>query len=147
VKVAKSFTFEAAHRLQNHDGKCRGLHGHSYQVEVEVGGPSLVQAGSMQGMVVDFGVLSGWWRVLETSLDHCTLLEYSDPLVNVLVGYARVTQFKNPPTAEHLAHYVREDLQANLSKSLGPDLICTRVRVSETSTSWAEDSDLVAHSD
>jgi len=32
--VTRSFTFEAAHQLPWHPGKCRDLHGHGYRLEV-----------------------------------------------------------------------------------------------------------------
>ncbi len=51
--VTRTFTFEAAHRLPWHPGKCRGLHGHSYRLEVTVSGPL-----DEHGVVVDFDTLS-----------------------------------------------------------------------------------------
>jgi 6-pyruvoyltetrahydropterin/6-carboxytetrahydropterin synthase len=37
--VRKCFTFDAAHQLPNHGGKCRHPHGHTYKVEVALTGP------------------------------------------------------------------------------------------------------------
>lgn len=57
TSIAKSFTFEAAHSLPSHTGKCKNLHGHFYRLEVTVEG--LVQAeGAEAGMVMDFARLS-----------------------------------------------------------------------------------------
>ena len=41
MEIRKSFTIEAAHRLPNvaPDHKCARLHGHSFNVEIAVGGP------------------------------------------------------------------------------------------------------------
>ena len=39
TSVTRSFTFEAAHQLPWHPGKCRELHGHGYRLEVTVEGP------------------------------------------------------------------------------------------------------------
>ena len=36
VRVTKRFTFEAAHRLLQNNGKCEFLHGHSYKVEFTI---------------------------------------------------------------------------------------------------------------
>ena len=36
MRVRRRFGFEAAHRLPNHPGKCRELHGHSYVLVVTV---------------------------------------------------------------------------------------------------------------
>jgi len=57
TSVVKSFTFEAAHALPNHDGKCKNLHGHSYRLEVFVEGP-IQTSGPGEGMVMDFARLS-----------------------------------------------------------------------------------------
>ena len=38
MRIGKLFKFEAAHRLPNHPGKCKNLHGHSYKLEVVVNG-------------------------------------------------------------------------------------------------------------
>lgn len=51
--ITKTFRFEAAHVLPDHPGKCSRLHGHSYRLDVTVGGP--VGAG---GMVMDFADLT-----------------------------------------------------------------------------------------
>ena len=34
--IGKTFTFEAAHWLPGHTGKCNALHGHTWTVEVEL---------------------------------------------------------------------------------------------------------------
>jgi 6-pyruvoyltetrahydropterin/6-carboxytetrahydropterin synthase len=67
VRVRRRFRFEAAHELPHHPGKCRDLHGHSYELFVVVEGP--VQEES--GMVVDFADLKQTVRgeVVDT-LDH-----------------------------------------------------------------------------
>ena len=49
TSVTTSFTFEAAHQLPWHSGKCRNSHGHRYRLEVPVEGPI-----GPNGMVLDF---------------------------------------------------------------------------------------------
>ena len=51
-KIAKEFSFDMAHMLDGHDGKCKNLHGHTYKLQVEVSG-KLVAEGAKRGMVVD----------------------------------------------------------------------------------------------
>ena len=53
MKVRRRFRFEAAHRLPEHPGKCRELHGHSYELVVNMEGP--IEEPS--GMVIDFSDL------------------------------------------------------------------------------------------
>lgn len=53
MRVRRRFTFEAAHELPNHPGKCRNLHGHSYALVVTVDRP--VDPDS--GLAIDFADL------------------------------------------------------------------------------------------
>jgi len=57
-RIGKTFSFEAAHVLHEHDGQCARLHGHSYKVEVAVSCPVLAPDGPKAGMVMDFAQLS-----------------------------------------------------------------------------------------
>ena len=49
TRVTRTFSFEAAHQLPWHSGKCRRLHGHTYRLEVSVEG-----ALGDDGIVLDF---------------------------------------------------------------------------------------------
>jgi 6-pyruvoyltetrahydropterin/6-carboxytetrahydropterin synthase len=84
--VRRRFRFEAAHRLPHHPGKCRDLHGHSYELVVAVDRP--VQAQS--GMALDFSDLKRTvqGQIVEP-LDH--------KLVNDLI---------DNPTAEVMAAWI-----------------------------------------
>lgn len=88
--VRRRFRFEAAHRLPNHPGKCKELHGHSYELIVHVDRP--IEPHS--GMAIDFGDLK---RVVnELVVDP---LDHSD--IN--------TRIDNP-TAEVMAVWIWERL-------------------------------------
>lgn len=52
TSVTRRFTFEASHQLPWHSGKCARLHGHSYVLDVTVGGPL-----TSDGIVIDFADL------------------------------------------------------------------------------------------
>ena len=49
--VKKVIEFCYGHRLLDYDGKCRNLHGHNGQLEIEVDSGGL----DPLGMVIDFG--------------------------------------------------------------------------------------------
>jgi 6-pyruvoyltetrahydropterin/6-carboxytetrahydropterin synthase len=116
--IGKRFTLEASHVLPHHAGKCAQLHGHSYVVEVALEGPVKPATGEPdEGMVLDFARLSDAWALLHKRMDHRHLND-------VLPGDYQ------PPTAEHLAHYVLAQLSAS-------ELPLAYVRVWETATSWA----------
>lgn len=97
MEVFKEFTFEAAHRLPNvpPDHKCWRLHGHSFRVEVHVGG-ELVQE---LGWIVDFAEIKEAFRPLRQQLDHNYLNEI-DGLDN--------------PTSENLAVWIWQRLKPRL---------------------------------
>ena len=48
MKIGKTFTFNAAHRLPEHE-QCKNLHGHTYKLEVEIEGET-----DNTGMIIDF---------------------------------------------------------------------------------------------
>ena len=88
MQIRKSFTFEAAHVLPNHPGKCARLHGHSYRLDVALEGP-LQETGPAAGMVEDFEVVS---RVVKTAvvaeLDHRSLNDLMDnPTAECIAGW------------------------------------------------------------
>lgn len=72
VAVTKVFEFEAAHWLEDYEGKCAALHGHTYRLEVTVKGPR-----DSRGIVVDFKDLKQAVEAvfLEPFLDHRCLNE------------------------------------------------------------------------
>jgi 6-pyruvoyltetrahydropterin/6-carboxytetrahydropterin synthase len=97
VQIRKHFTFEAAHVLPHHLGKCRHLHGHSYRLEVAVDGPLLL-SGPAQGMVVDFSEIS---QIVNA--DVIEILDHS--LLNDLIPN---------PTAELIVSWIWERLAPRL---------------------------------
>ncbi|MDA8399354.1 MAG: 6-carboxytetrahydropterin synthase QueD [Actinomycetota bacterium] len=49
TRITRLFTFEAAHRLEWHAGRCKRLHGHHYQLEVTLAGTL-----DDNGVIMDF---------------------------------------------------------------------------------------------
>ena len=77
TSVTCTFTFEAAHRLPWHSGKCRNLHGHSYRLDVTVAGPlddnGVVIDFDRLREIVDHSVIASWdHRDLNEVLDNPT---------------------------------------------------------------------------
>jgi 6-pyruvoyltetrahydropterin/6-carboxytetrahydropterin synthase len=97
VRIRKAYRFEASHMLPNHTGKCANLHGHSYRIEVTIGGPIKLD-GEAAGMIMDFAQLSDVViaRVVEP-LDHTHL---NDTLEN--------------PTCERLLIWIWDALKVSL---------------------------------
>jgi len=65
-KISKEFSFDMAHLLDGHDGKCQNLHGHTYKLQVEISG-DLYESGAKKAMVIDFSDLKS--IVKKTILD------------------------------------------------------------------------------
>jgi 6-pyruvoyltetrahydropterin/6-carboxytetrahydropterin synthase len=117
ISVTKIFTFEAAHFIPEHSGKCKNVHGHSYTLEIEVS--TLGGAVLQKGMVIDFGDLKAIVNpMLEEYYDHHFLNDTVD----------------GNPTAEVMVYKIVGDLK-NLIKA---PLCLTRVRLWETATCYAE---------
>jgi 6-pyruvoyltetrahydropterin/6-carboxytetrahydropterin synthase len=110
TSVTRSFTFEAAHQLPWHPGKCQRLHGHSYRLEVTVEGPI-----GDQGIVVDFGDIKEVVR-------RDVIARYDHQYLNDLM---------ENPTAELLAHEIWKTVEA-------ADLPVSRIRLWETADSWVD---------
>ena len=80
MTIAKRFRWEGAHRLPWHQGGCQHLHGHSYELWIEVGGDA-----DARGMVIDFKEVKRVLKPLIEAWDHGTLVDASDaPLVAAL---------------------------------------------------------------
>jgi 6-pyruvoyltetrahydropterin/6-carboxytetrahydropterin synthase len=73
MEIYREFTFEAAHRLpQVPPGhKCARLHGHSFRVEVHVGG----DVDPTTGWIMDFADIKAAFSPLRDRLDHHYLNE------------------------------------------------------------------------
>lgn len=128
ISICKIFEFHAAHRLSDHDGKCKNLHGHTYKLEIEmrmcrgyleVHGPS-------KGMVMDFKHLSNWINTkIIDKVDHQCL--------NDIAPFD-----EEPPTTENILRFlVVPVLQDGEGNSEGI-YIPIRARLWESSTSYAE---------
>lgn len=97
VRLAKEFTFEAAHALPTfpEGHKCRRLHGHSFRVELIVEG----DVDARLGYLVDFGLIKDAAEPLRHQLDHHYLNE--------------IEGLENP-TSENLAAWIWSRLRPTL---------------------------------
>lgn len=74
-KLIGSHSFDAAHYLKGHDGKCCNLHGHRWTVEYAIKSKQLQSHGAKRGMVLDFGDLKKHFRQYIDKFDHKLLVE------------------------------------------------------------------------
>jgi 6-pyruvoyltetrahydropterin/6-carboxytetrahydropterin synthase len=106
-KITKQFSFEASHQLSGlpEGHKCARLHGHSYQVVVELCADTLDD----RGFVLDYGDLDPIKDYIAVALDH-------QHLNNII----------EQPTAENLARMLY-----NLFKPDFPMLLSVMVKETE----------------
>jgi len=110
TRLTCSFTFEAAHRLPWHPGKCAGLHGHSYRLDVTVTGPL-----DDNGIVMDFDDLH--------AIVHRQVIDQWD--------HRDLNLVLDNPTAELLANRAWELL-------VEAGIPLAGIRLWETPQSWVE---------
>ncbi len=127
-RVTCEIRFCYGHRLLNHAGKCRYLHGHNGRAVIVLESARLDNL----GMVVDFGrvkqVVKGW---IDAHLDHCMILHQDDPALPVLRSQGEpVFVMEVNPTAENLARLVYD-------YAAGQGLPVVEVRLWETDDSFA----------
>lgn len=68
-RITRQIAIDAAHRLMTHGGKCRGMHGHRYNIEVICETENLYTSGEEAGMGKDFSFLKN--LMLETIDAYC----------------------------------------------------------------------------
>ncbi|MEE9412059.1 MAG: 6-carboxytetrahydropterin synthase [Methylococcales bacterium] len=102
--ITKEINFCYGHRLMQHTGKCRHLHGHSARAEITLRSKTLDQ----QAMVMDFSRLNAIVaEYIDNQLDHKLLLHKNDPLCEILSQQGeRFLALSQHPTAEYLAQMI-----------------------------------------
>ncbi|QOF67925.1 6-carboxytetrahydropterin synthase QueD [Actinobacillus sp. GY-402] len=134
-RVSKEFSFDMAHILDGHDGKCRNLHGHTYKLQVEVSG-DLYQQGPKKGMVMDFADLKDIVKTLILApMDHAFIYDTNSEReckIAALLNELDSKTFGMPSrtTAEEMARFIFNRLKSELPLSA--------VRLWETPTSFCE---------
>jgi len=130
--ITKSVSFCYGHRLLDHKGKCKNLHGHNGIAEVTLASAAL----NDQNMVADFGdlgrSLNDW---LDANFDHKIILCTRDPLLKALKEQGQQCfETGANPTAEVMAELLFAEM-----KKLGFPV--HKVSVWETGTSFASFTD------
>ena len=140
IRITKHFDFETAHALYGYDGKCKNIHGHSYQLYVTVIGKPIDDASHVKnGMVLDFGDLK---KIVKAEIvdvfDHATVLNKNSPhkeLADKIKPHSpKVLLVDYQPTSENMIVDFAEKISANL-----PDSVTLHsLKLYETNNSYAE---------
>ncbi len=145
-RICKTIEVENGHMLSLHPDKCRFPHGHTRRVEFVLEAADL----DANGMVCDFKIIKDAVGEYVDSFDHALCMNTNDPMYATLKdAYGdRVIGFTaTEPTTEVLAKAIFDECtkrltayrdQKDVRYPLRSGVRLLRVRVWETSSSWAE---------
>ena len=134
MKIAKEFRWEMGHRLPEHFGLCKNIHGHSYKMIVEFEGEL-----DKNQMVIDYYDVEKIINPVIEKLDHAFMVNIDDKIVidflekmnskKVVVGFNS--------TAENICNYLLSEIK---KCSLPSNISFVKVRVYETQFDYAEET-------
>ncbi len=134
MKIAKEFRWEMGHRLPEHFGLCKNIHGHSYKMIVEFEGEL-----DKNQMVIDYYDIEKIINPVIEKLDHSFMVNIDDKIVfeflekmnskKIVVGFNS--------TAENICSYLLSEIK---KCSLPSNISTVKVRVYETQFDYAEET-------
>jgi len=143
ISITRRLEFDAGHRIPNHGGQCKHLHGHRYAIEITLSGQIADHPGKADdGMVLDFGDIKRLanQHVVEP-WDHAFLVAKEDEgLVAFLASLPdhKTVVMEHVPTVENLANAAFAILQPVFEKAFGGQLMLSSIRLYETPNCWAD---------
>jgi len=130
--------FDAAHRVMEHESKCRNLHGHRYVMEAGFTASGLDHV----GRIIDFSIIKtllGDW--IDTHWDHTTILYDMDKSLGEAISHQtgqRIFYLNKNPTAENMADYLLHTVCPELFRER--EVTCVRIKLYETPNCYVEAS-------
>jgi len=134
MKIAKEFRWEMGHRLPEHFGQCKNIHGHSYKMLVEFDGEL-----NKDEMVIDYYDVEKIINPIIAKLDHAFMVNKDDKIV---LGFLEKMNSKKvvvdfQSTAENICSYLLNEIR---QASLPSNVKKIKVRVYETTDVYAEET-------
>ncbi len=134
MKIAKEFRWEMGHRLPEHFGLCKNIHGHSYKMIVEFEGEL-----DKNQMVIDYYDVEKIVNPVIEKLDHSFMVTEDDKIVLEFLEKMKskkvVVNFNS--TAENICSYLLSEIK---KCSLPSNISSIKVRVYETQFDYAEET-------
>ena len=133
MKIAKEFHWEMGHRLPEHFGKCKNIHGHSYKMIIEL-------EGSVEptGMVMDYYDVKQIINPLVEELDHAFLVYKDDKEIIDFLQRVKskhmIVDFQS--TVENICTYFLHRIK---KVNFPPNINKLRVKIYETHDDYAEE--------
>ena len=134
MKIAKEFHWEMGHRLPEHFGLCKNIHGHSYKMIVEFEGEL-----DKNQMVIDYYDVEKIIKPVIEKLDHSYMVNKDD---KILLEFLEKVDSKRVvvdfyATAENICTYLLNEVK---KCSLPSNILSVKVKVHETQFDYAEES-------
>jgi 6-pyruvoyltetrahydropterin/6-carboxytetrahydropterin synthase len=145
-RISKSFEIESGHMLAKHPEKCRFPHGHTRKIEFVLEASTL----DHNEMVCDFKLVKDLMSEFLDGFDHSICMNTNDlmyPQMKEAYGDRVIAFERIDPTTEVMAETIFRECERRLREQMAtkgqryfirPDVKLVRVRVWETSSSWAE---------
>lgn len=139
IRITKAYKFDMAHVLPGHDGLCKNIHGHSYELLVTlIGEPVDDPQSPKNGMVIDFKDLKRIIKgLIVDELDHSLVLRSDVPkllLDQMKAHYDRLILVDYQPTSENMII----DFAGRIQKALPSNVKLHHLKLWETVTSYTE---------
>lgn len=137
MKISKEFRWEMGHRLPNHNGLCKNIHGHSYKLIVEIDGDL-----NKKGMIIDFYDLGKAINPVIEQLDHAFLCEKGDVKV---INFMKINKMKHVivdyhSTVENICNDFLHRIAEKLIIIKNVKLYNLTLKLFESPNSYAENS-------
>ena len=136
ITCTRRIEFDTAHRILNHESKCKMLHGHRYALEASFAADDLDNL----GRVIDFGevrqILGSW---IDENFDHNTILsQYDKKLGEKITAETgqKIFYLNENPTAENIAKFLLKEICPKLFA--GKNVKCTALKLYETPNCYVE---------
>lgn len=134
MKIAKEFRWEMGHRLPEHFGLCKNIHGHSYKMIVQFEGEL-----NKDQMVIDYYDVEKIINPIIKELDHAFMVNKDDKIVLEFLEKINskkvIVDFHT--TAENICKFMLSRIS---SEKLPENIKSVNVRIYETQFDYAEDS-------
>jgi len=133
MKIAKEFKWEMGHRLPEHFGNCKNIHGHSYKMIIEFEGEL-----NESEMIIDFYDIDRIIKPLIEKLDHAFMVNKNDSDVLAFLDKIKskklIVDFNS--TVENLCNYALKEIK---KFELPENILSVAIRIYETNEDYAEE--------
>lgn len=136
IKIKRKYRFYAAHRNELLNDKCRSLHGHQYNIEVDLKFNEVIDGicSTGDGLKCTFDKIDAIISPIIESFDHALLINKKDPLLRYFKQF-EIDQKEEMKMVIFDGVTSVENLSALLYKKIQNSLPVSAIHVQETNSS------------